>query len=211
MTGLPDDDASAVRRDVDRVVAFSDGVFAIAITLLILSIDVPNVPDDKLGDALRDLLPFVYTYALSFVIVGLYWLAHHRLFRSLARVDRTLLWLNLLVLGVVALIPFPTEVLGRYGETTLGTVVYASAMTVAGGSMVLLSWYVRHANLAPRTSHELYVLATWRGAIPPIVFAISIPVAFIDPTVAKLVWIAIWPCNIVLERKYGKDSYGHVD
>src|SRR3954463_12583090 len=113
MTGLPDD-ASAVRRDVDRVVAFSDGVFAIAITLLVLSIDVPNVPDDRLNDALRDLLPFVYTYALSFVIVGLYWLAHHRLFRSLERVDRTLLWINLLVLGVVALIPFPTEVLGRY-------------------------------------------------------------------------------------------------
>jgi uncharacterized membrane protein len=211
VTGLPEDDASAVRRDVDRVVAFSDGVFAIAITLLILSIDVPDVPDDRLSDALRDLLPFLFTYALSFVIVGLYWLAHHRLFRSLERVNRTLLWLNLLVLGVVALIPFPTELLGRYGETTLGTVVYASAMTVAGGSMVLLSWYVRHANLAPRTSHDLYVLGTWRGAIPPLVFAVSIPVAFIDATLAKLVWIAIWPSNIFLETRYGKDSYGRSD
>src|SRR5262245_18470969 len=211
MTGLPDDDASAVRRDVDRVVAFSDGVFAIAITLLVLSIEVPSVSQDKLGDALRDLLPFVYTYALSFVIVGLYWLTHHRLFRTLERVDRTLLWLNLLVLGVVALIPFPTEVLGRYGDTTLGTVVYASSMTIAGGSMLLLGWYVRHANLAPRTSHDNFVLATWRGAAPPIVFAISIPVAFIDPTTAKLVWIAIWPFNVVLEHKYGKNSYGSGD
>jgi hypothetical protein len=76
--------------------------------------------------------------------------------------------------------------------------------------MLLLSWYVRHANLAPRTSHEANVLGTWRGAIPPLVFAVSIPVAFIDEALAKLVWIAIWPCNIVLENKYGKDAYGTV-
>jgi uncharacterized membrane protein len=209
MTGLPDD-ASAVRRDVDRVVAFSDGVFAIAITLLILSIDVPDVPERRLGDALEDLVPFVFTYALSFLIVGLYWLAHHRMFRTLERVNRTLLWINLLVLGMVAMIPIPTEILGRYGETTLATVVYASAMTLAGGSMLLLGWYVRHASLAPRTSDDLFRLATWRGAIPPIVFAASIPVAFIDATVAKLVWIGIWPCNVVLETKYGKDAYGSV-
>ena len=83
------------------------------------------------------------------------------------------------------MLPFPTELLGRYGETTLGTVIYASAMTVAGGSMVLLWWYMRHANLAPRTSHNLYVLATWRGAIPPLVFAVSIPIAFIDADVRQ--------------------------
>jgi uncharacterized membrane protein len=210
VTGLPEDE-SAVKRDVDRVVAFSDGVFAIAITLLVLSIDVPDVPDRRLGDALENLLPFIFTYALSFLIVGLYWLAHHRMFRTLERVNRTLLWINLLVLGLVALLPVPTEVLGRYGDTTLGTVVYASAMTLAGGSMVLLGWYVRHADLAPKTSDDLVHLATWRGAIPPIVFAVSIPVAFIDETLAKLVWIAIWPCNVVLESRYGKDSYGVVD
>jgi uncharacterized membrane protein len=210
VTGLPDEEDSAVRRDVDRVVAFSDGVFAIAITLLVLSIDVPNVPDRRLGDALENLIPFVFTYALSFLIVGLYWLAHHRLFRTLERVTRTLLFLNLLVLGIVALLPFPTELLGRYGNTTLGTVVYAAAMTLAGASMVLLSWYVRHADLAPTTSEAQVHLAVWRGAIPPIVFAASIPVAFVDETLAKLVWIAIWPCNMVLESRYGKDAYGTV-
>jgi uncharacterized membrane protein len=200
-------ESAAVRRDVDRVVAFSDGVFAIAITLLVLSINVPEVPDNHLRQALEDLVPFVFTYALSFLIVGLYWLAHHRLFRSLERVDRTLLWLNLLVLGVVVIIPVPTELLGRYGETTLATVVYSASMTIAGGAMVLLGWYVRHANLAPRTSHEAAVLGTWRGAIPPIVFGVSIPIAFVDPALAKFFWIAIWPCNVVLERRYGKYAY----
>ena len=96
---------------------------------------------------------------------------------------------------------------GRYGDTTLGTVVYSTSMTVAGGAMLLLSWYVRHADLAPRTSHEANVLGTWRGAIPPLVFAVSIPIAFIDEALAKVVWIAIWPCNVVLENRYGKDAY----
>jgi uncharacterized membrane protein len=89
----PDDaaDAASVQRDVDRLVAFSDGVFAIAITLLVLNIQVPDVSDKNLGDAVADLVPEIFTYALSFVVVGLYWISHHQMFRALQRVDRTLL------------------------------------------------------------------------------------------------------------------------
>jgi uncharacterized membrane protein len=207
MTGLPDDDASAVRRDVDRVVAFSDGVFAIAITLLVLSIDVPDVPQRKLGDALEDLLPYVFTYFLSFLVVGLYWLAHHRMFRALERVDRNLLWLNLALLSLVAFLPVPTELLGRYGDTTLATVVYSGTLALAGGTMVLLWRYTNTRGLSPKNSPELVTLGAWRSAIPPIVFAVSIPIAFLDPVLAKVAWIAIWPANIALERVYGKDAY----
>lgn len=159
MTDVPDD-ASAVRRDVDRVSAFSDGVFAIAITLLVLSIDVPNVPGNRLGDALEDLIPFVFTYLLSFFVVGVYWLAHHRMFRSVRRVDRRLLWLNLLLLSFIALLPFPTEVLGRYGDTTLGTVVYAASIAAVGGAMVLLWRYINTSGVAPKMSEEFVTLGT---------------------------------------------------
>ncbi|MGZ4689323.1 MAG: TMEM175 family protein [Acidimicrobiia bacterium] len=207
MVGLPDD-ASAVRRDVDRVVAFSDGVFAIAITLLILSIDVPNVSDKHLGKALEDLLPQLFTYALSFLVVGMYWMAHHRTFRSLARVNRTLLWINLLLLGFVALLPFPTEIMGKYGNTTLGTVIYASSLVAVGSISVLLWWYINHAGLNAPISPAFVRLGTFRAAIPPAVFAVSIPIAFINPTLAKYTWIAIWPVNAIAEKRSGADTYG---
>jgi uncharacterized membrane protein len=203
-----DAEASAVQRDVDRVVAFSDGVFAIAITLLVLSLTVPRVSEKHLASALHHLVPELLTYGLSFLVVGMYWMAHHRTFRSLVKVDRTLLWINLAVLGFVALLPFPTEILGKYGETTVATVVYSSAIVAAGSFSVLLWWYMNHAHLTSPVTPEFVRLNALRGAIPPAVFALSIPIAFIDPDIAKVFWIAIWPANIVVEKRYGKDAYG---
>ena len=207
MTETPDD-AVAVRRDVDRVVAFSDGVFAIAITLLVLSLTVPNVSDDRLGDALEDLVPELFTYALSFLVVGMYWLAHHRTFRSLVRVDRTLLWINLVLLGFVALLPFPTEILGKYGNTTLGTVIYAASIGAVGSMSVLLWWYMNHAGLNAPISPEFVRLGIMRTTIPPAVFVLSIPIAFLDADIAKFFWLAIWPANAIIEHRYGEDTYG---
>ncbi len=207
MNQVPDD-ASAVRRDVDRVVAFSDGVFAIAITLLVLSIDIPKVPDDKLGDVLRDLLPQLGTYALSFLVIGVYWMAHHRVFRSVNRVDRRLLWINLVLLGFIALLPFPTEVLGKYGNTTLGTVTYAAAICAVGATATVVWWYINHAGLTAPLTPDLVRLGTLRSAIPPTVFALSIPIAFVNVDLAKWFWVAIWPANSLVERKYGADAYG---
>ena len=204
---MAEEGSAAVRRDVDRVVAFSDGVFSIAITLLVLSIDVPDVPESRLNQALENLIPFVFAYFLSFLVVGLYWLAHHRMFRSLERVDRNLLWLNLLALSFVVLLPFPTELLGRYGDTTVATVIYAGALSLAGGAAVLLYRYINRAGLAPKQTPALVTLGTWRGAIPPLVFALSIPVAFVDPGLGKFCWMAIWPANVALEKVYGKDAY----
>jgi uncharacterized membrane protein len=204
----PAEDSAAVRRDVDRLVAFSDGVYAIAITLLVLSLTVPNVSDKRLGTALQDLIPQLFTYALSFFVVGMYWMAHHRTFRSLVKVDRTLLWINLVLLGFVALLPFPTEILGKYGNTTLGTVVYAGSIAAVGSVSVLLWWYINHAGLSAPISEELVRLGSLRASIPPAVFALSIPIAFIHADIAKLFWLVIWPANAALEHHYGAQAYG---
>jgi uncharacterized membrane protein len=201
-------DAAAARRDVDRVVAFSDSVFAIAITLLVLSIDVPNVADDRLGDALGDLGPQLFTYALSFLVVGTYWMAHHRVFRSVTRVDRRLLWINLVLLGFVALLPLPTEIMGKYGETTLATVIYAASICAVGSMSVLIWWYLNHAGFTAPLSPDLVRLGTLRAAIPPAVFALSIPIAFVSAGGAKVFWIAILPANAVVEHRYGAEAYG---
>jgi uncharacterized membrane protein len=215
VTRIPDDDsgstaAAATRRDVDRVVAFSDGVFAIAITLLVLSLTVPaRIDEDNLGDALRDLIPELISYALSFLVVGMYWIAHHRMFRSVLKIDRTVLWMNLALLGFVALLPFPTELLGKFGDTRLATVIYSTAMVAVGSMSVLLWWYLNHAGLTSPISAAEVRAGNLRAAIPPAVFAVSIPIAFIEPDLAKFFWIAIWPVNVLVDRKYGDGTrYG---
>jgi uncharacterized membrane protein len=197
-------DAASVRRDVDRLVAFSDGVFAIAITLLVLNIQVPDVSDENLGDAVSDLVPELFTYALSFVVVGLYWISHHQMFRALQRVDRSLLWLNLALLGFVALLPFPTELLGTYGDTSLATVIYAAAIIAVGSTAAVLWWYINRAGLTARISADLVRMGLLRIAIAPAVFALSIPIALVAPGEAKITWLLIWPANIVLERWHAR-------
>ena len=101
-----------------RVESFSDGVFAIAITLLILGIPIPNltrIEDEQLRSRLINALHELIPYITSFATIGIIWLNHHAMFHAVERVDHPTLVLNLLLLLVVSFIPFPTALLGRYG------------------------------------------------------------------------------------------------
>ena len=119
--------------DLERVVFFSDAVFAIAMTVLALSLRLPpTTTDHGVARALGDAVPSIYSYALSFTIIGLYWLAHHRMFRYICQLDPGLLLLNLVMLGVVAFVPFPTSVLGDHNATTAAVVFYAATMALLG-------------------------------------------------------------------------------
>ena len=127
-----------------RIEAFSDGVFAIAITLLVLDIKVPTPNDTPLPRLLPRLLslwPELFSYALSFVIIGVYWVAHHLMLHALKRADRTLLWINNLFLMCVALIPFSAGVLGQYRHAQVSVVLYGLNLIAAGLSLELLWLY----------------------------------------------------------------------
>jgi uncharacterized membrane protein len=101
--------------ETQRIEAFSDGVFAIAITLLIIEIGVPHVTgEESLASALRDLWPNYLAYVLSFVMIGIYWANHHSFFRLFVRTDHYFLMLNVFFLMAIAFLPFPTAVLGEY-------------------------------------------------------------------------------------------------
>ena len=106
-----------------RLEAFSDGVFAIVITLLILNVHLDRQHELTL-DALRQLLPDVMAFVLSFVIVGVYWVAHHNMLHLIRAVDRQLLWLNLVLLLVIVFIPFPASLLGQHLGNPLAVALY---------------------------------------------------------------------------------------
>src|SRR5215470_15448765 len=119
-----------------RIEAFSDGVFAVAITLLVLNLQVPqlaaSVVSRELLAKLIELWPKLLIYVLSFGIVGIYWVAHHNSFHYIKRSDRTLLWLNLLLLLCIVFIPFPTSLVGGYPEQQISVVIYGSTLVITG-------------------------------------------------------------------------------
>jgi uncharacterized membrane protein len=205
------DESRARTLELDRLVNFSDGVFAISATVLVLSINIPgNLTspglDDKLWEEFRDVLPHVFAYALSFFIIGRTWLVHHRMFKFVRRIDARFIALNLFTLSTVALLPFPTEVYGEYTSARPALIVYAAAISASSLASVALWWYAMHNKrlIDPSTPREWIVHAHLRGLSIPIVFLTSIPVSFIAVPAAELWWLLVIPMRSLLVRRYGK-------
>ena len=163
-------------RRLGRVDSFSDGLFAIAATLLALSIDVPDVPERDLNGALDSLLPSVLAYFISFAVVGLFWLRHHEFFGRLAASDSLLAAINLVFLSFVALLPVPTEILGKYDTSTAPVVIYAVFILILSGLLRALFHHARRADLLAPGQHvpvdNAAALGVW------IAFGLSIPLAY---------------------------------
>jgi uncharacterized membrane protein len=131
-----------------RLEACSDGVFAIVITLLVLDIKLPEGNSAGLSHALLESLPRIAAYVMSFAIIGLYWISHHRSFEMIAKVDGTILWLNLLLLLLVSFIPFPTALLGRYPYEALPIVIYGLTLIACNAvGLGMMAYLLRRPHL----------------------------------------------------------------
>ncbi len=119
--------------NTSRLEAFSDGVFAVAITLLVLQFTVPEVQSGKLLAKVLDQWPQLVTYLASFLTVGVVWVNHHTIFRNLRAVDRTIQFINLVLLLTVVLVPYPTALLGRYLNSGVDGSVAAAFYAVSIG------------------------------------------------------------------------------
>jgi uncharacterized membrane protein len=191
--------ASSAERELDRIGAFSDGVFAIAITLLVLNIEVPSVPGSQLGRALSDLTGDIVTFGIGFAVIGIFWIEHHRLFSRLGRSNARLLFANLVLLALIALMPFTTGVLGRYDEP-VAVALYAGNVGVALLADGVTEWVAEHdgllAEVRPRAAPPL-VAAALRAAV----FFASIPLAYaFSQSAAKWFWLALLVVAAVLRR-----------
>jgi uncharacterized membrane protein len=180
--------------DLDRLVFLSDGVFAIAMTLLVVQFTVPVVAPTTpgaLGQHLRSLGPLYFSYTLSFLVIASYWSAHRRVFRHIVRVDTGLVWLNLVLLLLIAFQPFPTSVLGNYGSDPAAVTFYALTLTLTG-IVVLGLWVyaVRDRRLVrPDLDRSLVEEHMLRALMIPVVFAISIAIAQVNAGAAEYWWI----------------------
>jgi uncharacterized membrane protein len=182
-----------------RLEAFSDGVFAIAITLLILTVTPPT--HGPLGHALLRLWPSYVAYAVSFTIIGIIWVNHHTIFRHFAGADRTLLFLNVFFLMAVAFLPFPTEVVA---DNVRDPSARRAAALLYGCNMILVAvgflalWFYGSRRLLREDSDRREVAGITRSFVPGVaIYVAGTLLAFASP-IASLIVFAGLACFYVL-------------
>lgn len=175
-----------------RIVAFSDGVFSIAITLLVLNLGIDKgLTEGQIDNALWDQREMFLSYAISFAVIGRFWLVHHRFFAEVQAFDGRLIGLNLVYLGWIVLIPFSSEVLGEYGGKTTAVVIYSVNLAVVVLLGLLMSADARHRGLTKiddRTHRENQIRASYIAGI----FGLSIPIALVAPNLAPWLWLVLF-------------------
>jgi len=178
--------------EFSRIVAFSDGVFAIAITLLVLQLGVrPGVTDHELGKALWNERQDLFAYAISFAVIGRFWLVHHRFFGDVTGFDGRLIVLNLFYLAWIVLIPFSSQILGDHGGAEAAVILYAANMVGVILAGVWLFADARRAGLS-RVSAE-QARAGERSALAiAAIFLLSIVLALFSPALATYGWLALF-------------------
>ncbi len=178
--------------EFSRIVAFSDGVFAVAITLLALNLSIDaDVPKSEVADAIWDQRENFLAYGISFAVIGRFWLVHHRFFGEVKAFDSRLISLNLLYLAFIVLIPFSSQVLGDFGGETVSVVVYAANLAAV---VLIGQWMIADARGAGLTTidAESHRENRIRSGYIAAVFLASIPVAFVAPSLAPLMWLVLF-------------------
>ena len=181
-------------RDLSRIVAFTDGVFAIAITLLVLQLDVPKgitSASDLWQQVFVDQGVDFVAFLISFAVIGRYWILNHRLMRLIREFDQAMLGLLLLYLLFIVLIPFSSELMGEYGDFDLSVVLYVANLILVAFSSTLVMIHARRADLeSPEYGEELEV-SIRGGWFVTAVFVLTLPLVLLVGPWALLLWIPV--------------------
>jgi uncharacterized membrane protein len=180
-----------------RLEAFSDGVLAIIITIMVLELKVPH--GDELA-TLQPLLPVFLSYVLSFVYVAIYWNNHHHMLHTTRRINGAILWANLHLLFWLSLFPFVTGWMGENHFATLPTVLYGVVLLMAA----VAYWLLQRAIIVSQGKDSLLARAVGRdlkGKISPLIYAAAIPTAFANPWLAQALYILVAVMWLVPDRR----------
>lgn len=198
----------------ERLVFFSDAVFAIVITLLVLPIVADVQLPEVHGGLARQvwaLRPKILSFAISFLVIGQFWIAHHRMFDYVRRADQWLLWLNLVSLLTVAFLPFPSALLGIHSTPTdhFAVVFYAASMTIASLALTVTWLYALRAGLVDQTLDRYTArYLTTRTMLTSALFLVSVGAGFFfGMPAAILFWLVLLPAaRILLARRHRRRS-----
>ncbi len=171
----------------NRLEAFSDGVIAIIITIMVLEL---RPPDGVELDKLKELLPVFLSYVLSFIYVGIYWNNHHHMFQSTKKVTGVILWANLHLLFWLSLFPFATAWVGKHHLAATPTAVYGLVLLMAAVAYYML----QHAIIAQQGQHSLLAKAIgsdYKGKLSPVFYFAAIPLAFVNPHISQALFVCV--------------------
>ena len=199
---------------LERLVFFSDAVFAIVITLLVLPIaaevDVPEAGGGGLARQVWALWPKVLSFVISFLVIGQFWIAHHRMFELVRRYDQRLLWLNLVALLTVSFMPFPTALLGVSSTPgdQFAVVFYAASMTAASAALSVTWLYLLRAGLVDQgLERRVARYLTTRALLTSALFLASVGAAFLGLGAAIVFWLVLLPAaRVLLARRHRRSS-----
>jgi len=188
----------------NRLEAFSDGVFAIIITIMVLELRVPHAATLS---ALRPLVPVFLTYVLSFVYLGIYWNNHHHLLRVCGRINGAIMWANLHLLFWLSLFPFVTGWMGENQFSALPSAFYGAVLLMAALAYYLLQTLIvaaqgRDSRLARSLGFD------WKGKLSPLLYALAIGLSFVRPWIAGGIYLAVALIWLIPDRRLARAGHG---
>ena len=183
-----------------RLEAFSDGVMAIIITIMVLELRIPH--GDTLNE-LRPLLPVFLSYILSFVYVGIYWNNHHHMLHATTTVTGAMLWANLHLLFWLSLFPFATGWMGENHFTPLPTALYGAVLLMAAIAYYLLERAIIRAQ-GPESILQKAVGRDWKGKLSPLLYVVAIIATLLSPMISQVILVAVALIWLIPDRRIEK-------
>src|SRR5436190_10322498 len=184
----------------ERIAAFSDGVFAIIITIMVLELKVPHGADVA---ALSALLPIFLTYVLSFILLGIYWNNHHHMLFLTDRITGSILWANLHLLFWLSLMPFVTGWMGENHFTALPTALYGFVLLMSSVAYWFLLWLIR-AEHGQDSKIATALGSDWKGEVSPVCYLCAIGLAFVNEMIAGAIYVAVAAMWFIPDRRLAR-------
>jgi uncharacterized membrane protein len=191
---------------LEHITSFADAIFAFSITFMAITIDIPNLAQNltqaQVIDKLLQSIPEFEIYAISFFVIGVYWIAYHQIFNQIVNSDMTVTWLTLIFLFFITLIPFATNMQIGFGYPIL-FVLFALVLAMAGALLTITWLHTTKNKLIDKdlTRIEIHTISL-EAIVPTVVYFLSILVSFSDLQIAYYFWILIMPAKIILRKKY---------
>lgn len=193
---------------IEHVISFSDAVFAFAITLMALTIDIPDLPPNlsqsELLQRLDDSYPQLEDYIISFAVIAIFWISYHQVFNHIKGSHISMVYLNLLFLLFITLLSLTTSFVTNYASYQIPYIIYCTVVIMTSSLLVLIWWYAtKEYRLVDKGMHPLFIKGTFFALLAiPIIFSISIVISFIDLDIAQYFWLVIIPMNVLIRYKY---------
>jgi uncharacterized membrane protein len=193
---------------IEHVISFSDAVFAFAITLMALTIDIPDLPPNlsqsELLQRLDDSYPQLEDYIISFAVIAIFWISYHQVFNHIKGSHISMVYLNLLFLLFITLLSLTTSFVTNYASYQIPYIIYCTVVIMTSSLLVLIWWYAtKEYRLVDKGMHPLFIKGTFFALLAiPIIFSISIVISFIDLDIAQYFWLGIIPMNVLIRYKY---------